>query len=516
MTAFATSPLAWSAVAGGILAFAYPPFGLGFLAYAGLAVSFWICGFADAQSLPSLRVVAKRAWVFGATFHLATLYWIAWVNFPGMLVMCAILGGYITIVYIIQAGLVRRWGPATIWLFPVLWTGHEYLRGLGVLAFPWTNLSLSQVGYSPLIQFADITGDLGVSFLVAFTNVLVFEAARRLQQSRRQPVLLIVLVLFIHAIAIIYGVRALSTLKSTDSIRVAVLQGDIDSYAKWEDDFVDKSMAVYEAQTRDAVEQGAELVVWPETAAPMYLRSERVYQKALRDLSTELHTSLLIGTLEFKRIEEKSYLRYNAAIGLDQGRYSEDFHAKMHLVPFGEWIPFSNHLKLLDKLEVGGAHFTAGERYVLFDHAKGPYAAAICYESAFPDIIRRFVKDGARFLVNITNDGWYGFSSGPPQHAALAILRAVETRRPIARSANTGISCFIDRAGRMHQVSRQYVPDVRIYDLPLGDAGEKTFFVRHGMWLGQGCAAVLVLAMVGLCMLSLRSRRAGTAAEQRA
>lgn len=501
--------MAWSAVAGGLLALAFPPFNLGFLAYPALAMALWTVGLSEPRTHISVRAVAWRSWLFGAVFHLCTLYWAGWVAIPGMIVMVAILGAYIAAVFMATAGLMRRYGAAAIWCLPVLWIGHEYLRGLGALAFPWTNLSLSQAAYKPLIQFADITGDLGVSVLVVLTGVFLFEATRfHLSARRVRMVICMAAVVILHFGAIVYGVRALNNVTDIDAVRVAVLQGDIDSYAKWEEDFVDLSMATYEAQSRDAGANGAELIVWPETAAPMYLRYDLEAHVLLKNLSRDLSTTLLVGTLEYRRLEEGGYLRYNAALSIDHGRYSPDFHAKMHLVPFGEWIPFSDHFSVLDKLEVGGAHFTAGDHYVLFDHAKGPYAAAICYESAFPNIVRRFVHLGARFLVTITNDGWYGFSSGPPQHAAIAILRAVETRRPIARSANTGISCFIDRRGVVHEASDQYIPDVRIFDLPLGSPDEETYFVRHGMWLGRACAAASVMLVAWLCALLILRRLA--------
>jgi apolipoprotein N-acyltransferase len=502
-----TSPLAWSAVAGALLALAFPPFNLGFLAYPALAMALWTIGLAEPRTSISVRTVAWRSWLFGMAIHLATLYWAGWVSIPGMIVMVAILGAYVAAVFVTCAALMRRYGAVAVWSLPVLWVGHEYLRGLGALAFPWTNLSLSQVAYKPLIQFADLTGDLGVSALVVVTGVLLFEATRfHFAVRRGRMAVCLAAILLLHLGVISYGVQALNSVKDIDSVRIAVLQGDIDSYAKWEDSWVDLSMATYETQTRDAGANGAELIVWPETAAPMYLRSEVQAHLLLKQLSKELSTSLLVGTLEFRHLDEGGYLRYNAALSIDHGRYSSDFHAKMHLVPFGEWIPFSDHFSVLGKLEVGGAHFTAGDHYVLFEHPKGPYATAICYESAFPDIVRHFVEHGARFLVCITNDGWYGFSSGPPQHAAIAILRAVETRRPIARAANSGISCFIDRRGIVHDASDQYVPDIRIFDLPLGSADEQTYFVRHGMWLGRGCAAASVMLIAWLFALLILRR----------
>lgn len=501
------SPLSWSVIAGGVLALAFPPFNLGSLAFVAIAAMLWITGFA-APNLPTWREVAWRAWIFGAMFHFCTLYWTGWVSIPGMLVMVAVLGGYVMLVFVIARAALQRLGPIGIWTFPILWVAHEYLRNLGQLAFPWTNLSLSQVWALPLIQFAEVTGDLGVSLLVVLINVIIFESWRLFPvRGWKIAAIYTAIAIILLAVPIAWGAWRMTHIPATDSVKIAVLQGDIDSYAKWEDNFVERSMAVYETQTRVADAQRAELIVWPETAAPMYLRSEARYFKGLLDLSRELDTRMLVGTLEYKRLEDGGYLRYNAAVQLAEGFYRTDFHAKLHLVPFGEWIPFSNYVQVLDKLEVGGAHFTAGDRYVLFDHPKGPFATAICYESVFPDIIRAFAKEGVRFFVTITNDGWYGFSSGPPQHAAHAILRAVETRRPFARSANTGISCFIDRAGVTHQATHQYVPDVRIFDLKIGDALYETFFIRHGMWLGQGCAGFALALVAGLLVVCFSRKR---------
>jgi apolipoprotein N-acyltransferase len=498
------APLAWSAIAGGLLALAYPPFNLGSLAYVAVAIALWTAGFAS-TTVPGWREVAWRSWVFGAVFHFCTLYWTGWVTIAGMLVMVAILGGYVMIVFLVTRAVIARVGVVGIWAFPILWIAHEYLRGLGQLAFPWTNLSLSQIWALPLLQVAEFTGDLGVGLLVAVINVSIFEMWRLYPSRGRKPVLTYAgIIVALLAIPIAYGSHRMTHLDSTESVRVAVLQGDIDSYAKWEENFVDNSMAVYETQSRDADGRDVDLIVWPETAAPMYLRSERSYLQEVLALSRELDARFLVGTLEFKRLESGKFLRYNAAAQVEDGFYKKDFHAKLHLVPLGEWIPFSNYWQELDKLEVGGAHFTAGDKYVLFEHPKGPYAAAICYEGVFPDIIRQFAKNGARFFVNITNDGWYGFSSGPAQHAAHYILRAIETRRPFARSANTGISCFIDRAGVMHEVTHQYVPDVRVHDLPLGDAWGQTFFVKTGMWLGQACTGFAVAVVVWLAVMRWR------------
>jgi apolipoprotein N-acyltransferase len=497
----ATSAVAQAALAGGLLALAFPPFPLGFLAFIALA---WILLIVHGVRP---RVAAVRGYVFGFVFHFGTIYWTGWVSGPGMLVMVAILALYVSAVFWLYAWMREKLGERALWLFPFVWIAHEYLRGVGDLAFPWTNLSLSQVHYIPLIQFADITGDLGVGLWVCFISVVVCRLVSGWRPApRRRLGILWAILIILFAAPYLYGRSAIQRLTTTETVRVAVLQGDIDSNRKWDSAYVDQSFAIYEAQTRAAAAHGARLIIWPETSAPVYLRSEPQYHHALRELSGELGVTLLIGTLEYANVKGGGYLSYNAAVMLDTGIYHPEFHAKLHLVPLGEWIPFSDRIKVLDRLEVGGAHFTYGTKYVLFPHEPGPFAAAICFESVFPEIVRGFALAGARFLVSITNDGWYGFSSGPTQHALIAVFRAIETRYPIARSANTGISALIDRAGRLHDATAQYIPDVIVGDMPLGPAGSQTFFVRHGMFVGSWCLILTIVSSMSVVLASWRQR----------
>jgi len=489
-------------LAGGLMALAFPPFPFGFLAYICPALVLLAV-----RGLPP-RSAAHAGFWFGTVLNVATLYWIGWVSVWGMLVIACVLGLYVALVFGCLSFLQGRLGSRAIWLFPVLWTAHEYLRGVGDLAFPWTNFSLTQVRYLSLIQFADATGDLGVTFWVCVIVVLVYRLLEVWTSPRGRGAGIYAFPLaLLFILPFVYGFQVMEHLRDDAHVRVAVLQGDIDSYRKWDTEFVEQSFAVYEAQSRQAVADGAELVVWPETAAPVYLRSEPHLKRQLVRMARELNTHMLVGTLEYEALPDGGFLSFNAAVALDSGGYEPEYHAKLHLVPLGEWIPFSSHVKILEKLEVGGAHFTEGKKLVLFDHPEGPYAAAICFESVFPDIVRRLANRGARFLVNITNDGWYGFTSGPTQHAYIAVFRAIETRRPIARAANTGISLFVDRTGKVHDLTDQYVPDIAVFDLGLGPPGQLTFFMRYGMYVGKMCT--LATAIILLLALFIRRRSRG-------
>ncbi len=481
-----------------LLVFAYPPFSVGFIAWIAYAI------FLRVLDRRSLSDHFRFGWWFGFCHHLALLYWVGWVSIPGMLIMVAILGLYIAVTTWVFGLLKRQFGDVALWLWPILWVGHEYLRGLGELAFPWSNLSYSQLGYLEIIQFASITGDLGVSLYVGFLNVLVYWLLRGTSRlAARLAVIGMLIVLVV--LPLVQGKGEIDRLRHSEgpTISFGVLQGDIDSRRKWDSSFADFSTATYETLTYLADADSVDLIIWPETAITGYLRADPKRLRQIRRLSRDVHAPLLVGTLDFEVEQPGEYFYYNAARQLDSGRLSNTYHAKLQLVPMGEWVPFSDKIPILQNLHLGQADFTAGTQYNLFEHDQGPYAVLICFESAFPEIVRRFVNEGAAFLVNITNDGWYGFSPGPYQHAGMCVMRAIENRRIIARSANTGISTFVDRTGAIVNPSEMFFTDVRTATLSL--CTETTFFTRYGRWVGKGCL-ILTLGLLGYVIVARSAR----------
>lgn len=499
-------PVVRLAVLAALFVFAYPPFPFGFLAW---VIPAFVLGVLDHKSI---KDSFRYGWWFGFCMHLGLLHWTAWVSSPGMLAMAVILGAYVGIVFALYAFIRRRVGTGAIWLWPVLWVAHEYLRGLGVLGFPWTNLSYTQTDYVNLIQMAAVTGDLGISLWVAYLNVVLLQLWRRRATAHARLILVGVFSAMV-VLPFLYGEGEISRLdgSSGELITATVLQGDIDSYRKWDSAYVDFSFATYHALSYMAVKQSSDLIVWPETAVPGYLRADTPRLREMQALSRELPAPILFGTLEYRTVGPGQYIYYNAAHQVQAGRLGPKFHAKLQLVPMGEWIPFSDRVKILKDIHVGQADFTAGNEFVIFEHPRGSYATMICFESAFPELARNFVRRGARFLVNITNDGWYGFTPGPYQHARMCVMRAIENRTPVARSANSGISMFVDRAGRIRNATDQFFTDLRIDALALRE--EITFFARHGMWVGQVCVLVtLVLFLVGAARaMTRRSANTGLA-----
>lgn len=482
-----------------LLIFAYPPFPLGFLAW---IIPAFVLGLLDGQPLSRSF---RYGWWFGFCMHLGLLYWTAWVSAPGMVATAAILGGYIGLVFMLYSFIRRRLGPAAVWFWPILWIAHEYLRGLGVLGFPWTNVSYTQTEYVNFIQMAATIGDLGVGLWVLYLNVVLFQLWRNRADARARLIGVSISAALL-LLPFLYGRGEIARIdgRPSDSVTATVIQGDIDSYRKWDSTYVDFSFATYTALSHLAAREATDLVVWPETAAPGYVRADTRRLREIQELSRQVPAPILFGTLEYRTINPGQYIYYNAAHQALSGRLGSEYHAKMQLVPMGEWIPFSDRVKILKDIHVGQADFTAGQTFVVFDHPHGPYGALICFESGFPELARQFVLRGARFLVNITNDGWYGFTAGPYQHARMCVMRAIENRIPIARSANSGISMFVDRTGRISNETDQFFTDLRTDSMALRD--EITFFTRYGMWVGQGCVAVTIVLFV-IAVVPIAGRR---------
>jgi len=250
-----------------------------------------------------------------------------------------------------------------------------------------------------------------------------------------------------------YGFFRLNQEQSViDKIRVSVIQGNIPQEDKWDPDNAGYILDKYARLTREASKDKPDLIIWPETAFPGFLFSDRELTGEVMRLIEEIKTPLLLGANTEEGLDS-----FNSAVLLSMEKDSVTKYDKMHLVPFGEYVPFSDSFPLLRRLVLGElGEFTAGKEFKVFKltaegrKLKANFATLICFEDIFPEISRKFVKNGAKFLIVITNDAWYGKSGAPYQHAACSVFRAIENRVPVVRCANTGYSCFIDSKGRIY------------------------------------------------------------------
>lgn len=475
-----------------LFSFSFPPSPFGFLAYFSLVPLFY----ALKDSTPFKAF--KLGYVFGVLTNFILLYWIVWQTFYGeyFVLPASVLAWLILALY----PAVWSWSVTTLnskWkigftLAPFLWVGLEYLRGLGQIGFPWIDIGYTQAGYLSMIQFASLTGVHGVSFWVVLLNVLIFYWLNSGKMRLKLVTGLAIVILL--AIPYLYGQRELRKTKNSEKVKVALIQGNIDPNIKWDPQFLDYNLEVYDSLSRIAAEAQPDLIIWPETAAPCYLEKEPVYMERVENLSKELKADIILGTDDYWVLGPERYVFYNSAFWISPENGLAERYYKIQLVPFAERIPYSGNLRIFEEIELGQANFSPGKEYTLFETQVGKFSTLICYEIAFPDLVRRFVKKGADFIVNNTNDAWFGRTAGPYQHSSLAILRAVENRISIARCANTGITMTVDPYGRI--LDKTFLFETANLTSEIPKRNETTFFTKKGPWVGKLSLLVTLLCLI--------------------
>lgn len=487
------------------LSFPGPPIGALSLLYQPL----W----AHVALLPLLIAIYKAkpvrafqyGWLAGFAFNLLCLYWVAYTQgggpavVGGALLLAVYLGLFVAAWAFATHYLLARWGRPAFVAAPMLWVAQEYALSLGELAFPWLLLGHGQAGQTNFVQFAAWTGVYGVSFWVVLVNALLFLALELHGKSRRIPVALLVLC---FVLPWLHARSAITDNDTAEHMRIALIQPNLSMSEKWGASGLERSFDRLETLSRQIAEQKPQLIVWPETALPCYLGLNVACSQRARRFAEELGTPLLTGASDF---DMQSRQPYNAAFYIQPGHSAIPSYAKMHLVPFGERTPYRDSIPFLRDIDwtqltgdLGPAEFATGQKRTLFSHPSAPFAVLICFESVFPDLVRRHVNAGAQLLINITNDSWFGASAGPYQHALLNAMRAIENRVSIARCATSGQSLFIDPFGRRYQTSELFTQAALVGQLPIVQS--RTFYSRHGDLFAQACffAAIFCLIILRL------------------
>jgi apolipoprotein N-acyltransferase len=410
---------------------------------------------------PSVRRAAWRGWIAGTAGSLPLYYWVAltvgvkgkqgWpLGCLAAVLVSAYVGAYISAAGAAARRLSDRYGERGLWAFPAAWVALEFARSRLFSGFPWMLLGYDLSASPRLRQAADIAGVSGLSFLLALSGVSVYLSVRSLSRHGIRKGSVPAIPAFVTAIFLFaYGAAFLAgTAPAPDAgppLRVGIAQGGIDQSEKWDPGNQERTLVVYEELTQQARDSGAQLVVWPETAAPFFYGWEPALSRRLEGIAARAGIPLIFGAPWFD--PEGGGRVYNSVFHMDgrgvvRGRYD-----KRHLVPFGEYVPIPKFLFFLRKLTYGEKDFSAGTGPSLFETGGSRASASVCYESIFPSLIGDGVAAGAGWLVNVTNDAWFGDTVAPHQHLAMARLRCVEFRRPMVRAANSGISAFIDARG---------------------------------------------------------------------
>ena len=445
------------------------------------------------------------AYLTGVLFFAGTLYWFIHVTLPGAILIVLYLAVYFGLFGMACVAFARRRILEKLVFLPAAWVALEFLRAHLLTGFGWVSLGHSQYKHIGFIQMVDLTGVYGLSFLIMMVNVFFKEAvAIRLNQkdAARRPQLMRAFAIIVAALVMsgIYGSYQLRKVGTPPSIRVGVVQGNIPQEYKWSPRFYKPIFNRYFLLSRAAAVEKPDLLIWPETAFPAYLWENPELFEELKKFVAELRIPLLVGLVVR---EGENY--YNSAMLFSGHGEVLKRYDKLHLVPFGEYIPLRKLLPFLEAIVPIG-DFKRGEGFTLFpasapigDRDRVPmdfFNALICFEDTVPELSRGFVRAGSHLFINITNDAWFQNTNAPFLHQQAAIFRAIENRRELIRAANTGVSCFINRLGQMtryvqgrHQ-RQTYVSGYAVQKVYL-NRGE-TFYTKFGDIFTYLCFGVIL------------------------
>jgi len=500
--------LAAGVSSGILLALSFPPFPTRFLAAVALVP---ILRYYLVKPRPGLKRAIVLGFIFGFSFFCPLLFWILdlipesgvtmpWIMGPALALLVAYLSCYTALFTVALSFSASRFGARGLIAAPALWSLVEYARSHGELAFSWGTLANAIAIHPVAIQGASVYGSFGLSFVLALLNLCVVWALfGRGVRARSFAAAALVLIVAGHLYWGAYEIDRFDETKTaingTDA--VAVMQPDIDLGLKFEPSYRDTIFMQMEKYAAIAAGHGAGLILFPETAAPVSFKATPQYLGLLEAIARGDRIDILTGYVDHT-IADKEWIAHNAAALISKdGALAGNYH-KMNLLPFGEKMPWSQYFPALSKLDFGQANFIPGTEQTIFDSSVGKFGVLICFESTFARFTRRYVQGGADFLVNITNDGWFGNNQGPVQHAEMAILRAVENRVTLFRAAYTGVSMVVDPVGRVKQRLGLFTEGM-IYGSAERSSG-RTFYTKHGdtVYFAMTLASLLIVLVSAL------------------
>lgn len=436
--------------------------------------------------IPYFKVIENRytlgginriSYLMNFIFSLITLYWVgSWTKeadpflmISGVLLLFVNPALYLippTLYYFSRKVFNKK---ISLLLFPFFWLEFEFLYSITDLRFPWLALGNSVVKFNYFIQIADIVGSYGLTLIILFINILLYLSIQERVRNRKLFIYYSTAASLIFVFVIIYGSLKVKTYHTSGKkIKVGLIQPNFNPWKKWEAGNLDEQLKIYLNLSEKAAQENAKLIVWPESALPVYLLSGNYEKEVSRihEFCDMNNVYLMTGMPDINFFLTKNnipedakqtangiiYTSYNSILFFAPFTNHTEKYAKIMLVPFGERVPFLEELPLLGKFvtwQVGISSWNVGKEIKIFEANKYlKIAGVICIESIYPNFVSKFVSKGAELLVVVTNDSWYGYSSGPFQHKEFAQLRAVENRRTLVRAANGGISCIIDPLGR--------------------------------------------------------------------
>ena len=499
------TPLLFALLSGVMLTASFPPGRLEWMAW------FALVPLLKAISHASPGRAFRLGFAAGFAHFLTLIYWVTitlqhygglniLVSIGVLLLFCTYLSLYPAVFALITAKTGRS--RFAILLMAATWVALELTRAKFLSGFPWCLLGYSQYRHLLVIQVADLVGVYGISFLIVLANGLIYSLLFRRHVLKSRAFLWEgLIIVFLAGLTLFYGHFRLQEVaswkkpgqKEVRTIRVAVIQANIDQSVKWNPEYQDKTLDVYGRLTRFSLRFKPRLIVWPETAVPFFFQNHP--KLALRVLAM-LHGSradLIFGSPAFDKVDGRIRF-YNRAYHLSSGGGMAGYYDKVHLVPFGEYVPLKKFLPFIHRLVVAAGDFAAGKSVEPITFPGLSAGVLICFEAIFPELARQQTLEGAQILVNLTNDAWFGMTHAPYQHLSMAVFRAVENRRPLVRAANTGISAFIGPAGDILMQGGLFTEAVLTRDItplrsPVG------FYTKHG--------DLFALVLLIICLINI-------------
>jgi apolipoprotein N-acyltransferase len=529
-------------LSGLLLGISFPPFPYPcqLLMFVALVPYFYVI-----EKKKTLAEINRATYLTFFVFCLITIYWVgSWQKGtdPYLMIAGGTLLFFNPLLFLIPSTLYymarRSFGfNFSLIAFPFFWITYEYLYMLTDISFPWLTLGSGLSHFTAFIQIADIIGAVGISVIVVYLNILFYKVFLNFRNSSKSYLYYFAGIVIIFAAILLYGYYRLSTFKVSETrVRVGLVQPNLDPWDKWENNNLDKSLQEYLTLSREATNKGANLILWPETALNAYLTTMRYLPERdsiynfIRSKGAYLLTGMpdvqfynslqkIPNDAKYDKVGEFYYSIYNGVLLFSPYTLEIQRYGKMKLVPFGEKVPFSNQFPFLAKFfgwSVGISGWNVGRDTTIFkfnilvkkDSSLEKYDlkvnSLVCYESVYPYFVTDFVRKGADLITIVTNDSWYGKSSGPYQHKEIAVLRAIENRKSVIQDANGGISCIIDPLGRTLMQSKFFTKTVVVGDVPIQEG--ETFFAKHPMIIPYVASYFSLIIILFFIVTKIRKR----------
>lgn len=487
--------------------------------------------------------INRATYLMAFVFCLLTLYWVgSWQKESDIFLMISgtLLIFVNPVFFLIPSTLLhfsRQVFPRkySLYLLPLFYVSYEYAYMLTDLSFPWLSLGNGLSLFTTFIQIADIVGQLGLTLVIVMLNVLIYNSVTAYKINKKLFYLHTSIVLLIFILILIYGIVKLTPTEQISSkIKVGLIQPNLNPWEKWKGGNINELVDEYFQLSENAIREGAKIIIWPETALPIYLRSGMYddIQKNIFNFCEFNQVALLTGMPDVKfYYDEKNrpddakynsqgnyyYATYNSILLFRPNNSFVESYGKMKLVPFGERVPFVDALPFLGDLikwGVGLSGWNVGKDTTVFSipiiNANSPnmndtinIGGLVCYESIYPTLVSEFVKNKADLIAVVTNDSWYGNLSGPYQHKEFAALRAIENRRTIVRAANGGISCIINPLGETEVQTKMFTRTYVVVDAVISKS--ETFFTKNPLLIPILCSAFSIWIIGIFILLKLKN-----------